>query len=190
MINISYSCEELKNSLDTTIDKLLATDIYIYVSTGDNNLIYNAITDPQTGHSCYPDMLFKHNFTETAILDSNLYIIADAAIKRYGSSRCYFLALHDTNMLLDFIGILREVYGSTLPGLSHENIELIEKFSNDLMLSATMMHSFKTLMTYYAETGGDIPGLLTPFMEEYPMPVTTKQKGKQIYELIRNKILC
>lgn len=190
MIKIDYENEELMASLDTDIDKINAADIYVYVCSADSNIIYNAITDPQTGCSCYPDMLLKHNFTEQSICSSDLYIIADAAIKRYGSSRCYFLALKDTCMLFEFIDILREVFGNTQPMLSSENIELIEKFGNDLMLSATMLHSFRTLLNYYAETGGDILGLLTPFIEEYPLPVTTKQKGKQIYELIRNKVLC
>lgn len=190
MIKIDYENEELKAALDSEIDKITGTDIYIYVCNGDDNIIYNTITDPQTGRSCYPDMLLKHNFMEKSVCNSNLYTIADTAIRRYGSSRCYFLALRDTHILLEYIGILKEVFGTSQPKLTDENIELIEKFGNDLLLSATMLHSFRTLMTYYAETGGDIVGLLTPFIEEYPLPVTTKQKGKQIYELIRNKVLC
>lgn len=189
MINLSYGSEELKDTLEPLIDRLLAEDIFIHVSNGDN-IICNAITDPQTGKSCYPDMLLQHNFKEQTVCDSNLYTIADAAIRRYGSSRCYFIYIKDYELLIEFIGVLKKVFKNNLPSLTDKDIALINKFGNDLMLSATMLHSFRNLMTYYAETGGDVYGLLTPFIEEYPLPVTTKQKGKQIYELIRNKVLC
>ncbi len=190
MINISYGSEELHDALEPMIDKVLEADIYIHIEKGEDNIICNAVTDPVTQASCYPDMLLKHGFTEKSVCDSDLYIIADAAIRRYGSSRCFFLYIRDYECVTEFVNMLHEVFKNTQPRLKSSDIEMIEHFASELMLSATMLHSFRNLMSYYAETGGDISGLLTPFIEEYPLPVTTKQKGKQIYELIRNKILC
>lgn len=188
---IIFNCkdEETSENIKRIIDPVMNTDIYMYIASGTENIIYNAIRDPDTGRACYPDMLIRHNFTEKSISDSMLYTIADDAIRKFGSSRCFFLTVNNYEELVSFIERIKTVFDSDTPALSENDITFIRDFADKLMLSATMIHSFMNLMTYYRETGGNIYGLLTPFTLEYPLPVSTKNEGKQIYELIRNKIL-
>ena len=73
--------------------------------------------------------------------------------------------------------------------VSSFNEELYDTMCDNLMLSASMRHSFYQLMQYYTETGGNMEDLLLPFTREYPLPVTNKNEGKKIYEIIRNSVL-
>ncbi|MGN0373989.1 MAG: hypothetical protein ACI4EN_00695 [Butyrivibrio sp.] len=163
--------------------------IYVYVREGSDNIIYNSIQDPDSGRICCPDMLIRHDFVEMSIADHDLYILAEDAIRKYGSSRCFFLALKDSNAILPFVHGIKEVFQNELPVITDSDKAYVEDFAAKLMLSSTLSHSFSGLMTYYAETGGDIQGLIEPFIREYPLPVSSKKEGKAIYELIRNKIL-
>ena len=61
--------------------------------------------------------------------------------------------------------------------------------SNYLKLTESMKINFIKLLSYYRETGNDPADLIIPFIDEYALPVTNKNEGKKIYELIRKKIL-
>ena len=191
MIHFTCNSESFTEGIRTYIDPVMNTDIYFHISRNNdnNNIIYNAIKDNITGKTCYPDMIIRHNFTESDITDNNMYIIADDAIRRFGSSRCFFVSVCDINSLSGLIASAKAVFDASDPVISQKQLQYIRDFGEKLMLSATMMHSFISLMTYYRETGGDIPALLAPFGQEYPLPVSTKTEGKKIYELIRNQIL-
>ena len=189
MIHFNCDNESFAEEIRINIDTVMNTDIYFYVSKGTDNIIYNAIKDTVTGKTCYPDMIIRHNFTESEIIDNDIYIIADDAIRRFGSSRCFFVSVNSIEILSDLINSAKSVFDTSAPVISQEQLQNVKDFGEMLMLSTTMMHSFMNLMTYYHETGGNIQDILTPFMQEYPLPVSNKKEGKIIYELIRKQIL-
>ena len=162
------------------------SNIYIHVIKGSENVIYNAIKDPTTGNYYYPDILFKHNFIEKEICDNKLYETASKAIKEYGSSRCCFVMYKDYDAFVDLLECFNHIF------TNDENIldmDAVDDFGNMLQLSATMMNSLKILLNYYAVLGNDVKEFINSCVTEYELPVSTKIKGKQIYELIRQKII-
>ncbi len=189
MLYFNCISEALTEEIHTHVDTVMNTDIFLYISKGDTNIIYNAIKDSITGKTCYPDMIIRHSFAEREITDNDLYLIADDAIRRFGSSRCFFISVCDFSSLSEFITLVKTIFDTSHPVISQEQLQYIQNFGEMLMLSATMMHSFVNLMTYHRETGGDIQSLLKPFEHEYILPVSTKKEGKIIYELIRKQIL-
>lgn len=161
-------------------------NIYIHVIKGSENIIYNAIKDSSTGNYCYPDILFKHNFIEKEICDDKLYETASKAIKEYGSSRCCFVMYRDYDSFVDLLKRFNHIF------TNDENIldmDAVNNLGNMLQLSTTMMNSLKILLNYYAVSGNNINEFINNCIVEYELPATTKIKGKQIYELIRQKII-
>ena len=67
MIHFNCNNETLHQEILTHIDPVMNTDIFFYVTLGNENIIYNSIKDNITGKTCYPDMLIRHNFTESEI---------------------------------------------------------------------------------------------------------------------------
>lgn len=163
------------------------SDYFLYAIPGDANIIFHSITDPVTQKSCYPDMLFRHNFTEKGIVDSSMYLIAEDAIKQYGSSRTFFITYSSEDALTEFKEFLNKVYTKTV---TRDNKELINKLATMLMLSATMTSSLNTLLSYYGDFVGDLEALVNKYINDYTLPVANKNEGKRIYELIRQQILC
>ena len=162
------------------------SSIYIHAEKGSDNIIYNAIKDPETDNYCYPDILIKHNFCEKEICNSGLYEIATKAIKEYGSSRCFFIMYKDYNTFMCFLEELNHIF---TPDEDILDMDMVNDFGNQLQLSTTMMNSLKILLNYYAISGNSIEELINSCIKQYELPVTTKIKGKQIYELIRQKII-
>ena len=162
------------------------SNIYIHAVKGAENVIYNAIKDPATGTYCYPDILIKHNFSEKELFDSKTFEIASKAIKEYGSSRCFFIMYKDYDVLTNFLESLNHIYTEEIESFDSN---MVNDFGNMLLLSTTMMNSLKILLNYYAISGNDVKNFINNCVTEYELPVTTKLKGKQIYELIRQKII-
>jgi hypothetical protein len=160
---------------------------FIHSFPSSENILYHTIINPDTKKACYPDILIKHNFTEKEIADTSLYEIAEAAIKKYGSSRCYFVAYKDEEALCELIKIIDVIYEE--PFTNNDSEALINNMAELLMLSATMTASLKTLLTYYGDFVGDLKALVNECTKEYKLPVSNKNEGKKIYELIRQKIL-
>ena len=161
---------------------------FIHLIKSDQTVIYNKITNPDTGDCCYPDILFDHNFTESQIEDADLYEKTSSAIREFGSSKV-LIASYSEDSDAVFLRERMELLHSTSKVSSFNN-ELYEKMCDNLMLSASMRHNFYQLMQYYTETGRDMEDLLIPFTEEYAFPVGNKNEGKKIYEIIRNSVLC
>lgn len=160
--------------------------LYIHAIKGPDNVLFNAIGDPATGSYCYPDILIKHNFTEKEIQDAHLYELAANAIKEYGSSRCFFITYKNDEVFIQFLDNLNRIF---TPDENSIDMDLITEFGEKLLLSTTMMNSLKTLLNYYSVSGNDMESLIKQCTIEYELPVPTKIKGKQIYELIRTKII-
>ena len=80
---------------------------FIHSFPSTENILYHTIINPDTKKACYPDILIRHTFAEKEIEDASLYEIAEAAIKKYGSSRCYFVAYKDEESLSELIKALR-----------------------------------------------------------------------------------
>ena len=159
---------------------------FIYSFEGDENAVFHTITNPVTGKSCYPDILIKHNFTEKGITDNRLYEIAENAIKEYGSSRCFFVSYNDKKKLDELLDIINSIYYKTT---SDNKALLITELAHKLMLSQAMTASLKTLLTYYGDFVGDLDASVKGWCKKYNLPVSTKNEGKKIYELIRQQIL-
>ena len=164
----------------------MSSNIYIHAVKGSENIIYNAIHDPVSDNYCYPDILIKHTFLEKAISNSRLYTLANTAIKEYGSSGCFFIMYRDEEVFIEFLENLNHIF---TPQEDDLDINVLTNFGEMLMLSATMTNSLKTLLNYYAVSGNDLKLFIQQCVDEYELPVTTKLKGKQIYELIRSKII-
>ena len=162
------------------------SNVYIHAKKGPDNIIYNAIKDPDSGFYCYPDILIKHNFVEKEISDTELYKLANNAIREYGSSRCFFVMYKDYDAFTDFLECLNHIF---TPEKEILDMEMVNEFGNMLQLSTTMMNSLKILLNYYAVSGNNVKNFINSCIAEYELPATTKLKGKQIYELIRQKII-
>lgn len=160
---------------------------FIHSFPSTENILYHTIINPETKKACYPDILIRHDFLEKEISDGKLYEIAENAIKEYGSSRCYFVAYKDDESLSELTKIINAVYEEQ--SISNANEETIQKFASHLMLSTTMSAAFKTLLIYYVDFVGDLNELFRECTMEYNLPVSTKNEGKKIYELIRQRIL-
>ena len=160
---------------------------FLHLSESDRTIIYNKIINPETGESCYPDILFNHNFAETEISDKFLYETALSAISEYGNSRLLIATYSNEEDHLFLENAMMRIHNND--NESSFNKDLYEQMCDNLMLSASMRHSFYQLMLYYTETGGNMEDLLLPFTREYPLPVTNKNEGKKIYEIIRNSVL-
>lgn len=162
---------------------------FFYPEYGSRNIIYNKITDSLTNVSCYPDILYDHPYEEGEITGHEIYEIVSKAISLYGSSRvvagCFTSPLESSR----FRDYLTDFFPENTDIFTEEEIDSIEKMCQNLMLSRTMIHSFYGLMSYYKTTGYSPLDLITPFANEYPLPVQNKTEGKKIYELIRNKVL-
>ena len=162
------------------------SQVYIYSLKGEENIIFHSIKDPITKKACYPDILIKHDFNEKEIEDEKLYEIAESAIKKYGSSRCYFISYNDEKLLSELLEKIHSLYPMDI---KESNDELINEFSEALMLSQAMTAAFKTLLTYYGDFVGKLETFKKDCYEKYGLPVATKNEGKKIYELIRQQIL-
>lgn len=160
---------------------------FIHSFPSTENILYHTIINPDTKKACYPDILIRHTFAEKEIEDASLYEIAEAAIKKYGSSRCYFVAYKDEESLSELIKIIDMIYNE--PFTNTDNEALIQNMAELLMLSATMTASLKTLLTYYGDFVGDLKTFTDECIKEYTLPVSNKNEGKKIYELIRQRIL-
>lgn len=161
------------------------SNIYIHAVKGSDNVLYNAIEAPDFG-CCYPDILIKHSFCEKRIQDAKLYKLATDAIKEYGSSRCFFVMYKDEEVFINFLNNLNSIY---TPEEDFLDMKMVADFGEKLLLSTTMMNSLKILLNYYAVSGNDVKSFITQCTIDYELPVATKIKGKQIYELIRTKII-
>lgn len=158
---------------------------YIHTFKSEKTIIYNKVSSTN-GDSVYPDVLFSHPFSEAEIIDDILYETVKNAIEEYGSSNVIIAAAaneNDINLLKSRMDFLYHEDDKT------DDSELIEKMSNYLKLTESMKINFIKLLSYYRETGSDPADLIIPFIDEYALPVTNKNEGKKIYELIRNKIL-
>lgn len=162
------------------------TNIYIYANQGTDNVLYNSIKDTVTGKCCFPDILINHGFTEDSICDKELYLKAESAMKQYGSSNCFFITYKDPESYIDFLKVINNVYPVT-PTEYHD--VLINDFGKDMLFSATMMSSLRTLLNYYCVKGGDLINYIGTFSAEHNLPVTTKNEGKELYELLKQEIL-
>ena len=162
------------------------SNIYIHAVKGLENVIYNVIKDPVTGACCYPDILIKHSFVEKELCDSKAFEIASKTIKEYGSSRCFFVMYKDYDVFTSFLEGLNHIYPQETESFDSNSVT---DFGNMLLLSTTMMNSLKILLNYYATCGNDVKCFIDNCVTEYDLPVTTKVKGKQIYELIRQNII-
>ncbi len=163
-------------------------DIYIRILPSQSNYVVNGIQ----GHDgcCYPDILYRHRLAEQFIESEELYAEAINAQQECGTSRCMFIAVAqwDDDVETAVTNFIHSCSFSN-PPLNDTEHSCYERLSNGLMLSQTMRSSFMQLLIYYKACQGSIEGLITPFFEEYALPVTTKNEGKVIYELIRNTIL-
>lgn len=164
-------------------------NFFFYPEYGSENIIYNKITNPETGDSCYPDILYNHPYRESEKSDCRLYEIISDAISEYGSSLVVAGCFTSPEESSGFKNYLEDFFPENTDVFTKEELDSIEKMCHDLMLSTTMVHSFYGLMSYYKTTGFSPLDLITPFADEYPLPVQNKNEGKKIYELIRNKIL-
>lgn len=149
----------------------------------EKTVIYNKISN-EFGSSCYPDILFRHDFPETEIIDNDLYVTANELIKTYGSSRVLFAACKECDK-----EILENIMCTLFSDTPSQITDDILKFSDDLALSETMKRQFFQLMNYYQQIGGNPQDIFIPFRNEYALPVRNKNEGKRLYELIRNQIL-
>ena len=157
---------------------------FLYTKEGPETKLFNKISS--TANQCvYPDIIIDHDFSETGIVDDVLFDTALRAISDYGSSRVLFaeVACNEDKIFLE--NALRHIFSDEAPS----DNSLCEKMIDNLQLSETMSRNFRQLITYYTETGNDVRDLLAPFFDEYPLPVRSKDEGKKIYELIRNKVL-
>ncbi|MCM1267084.1 MAG: hypothetical protein NC302_04190 [Bacteroidales bacterium] len=158
----------------------------IYSST--ENIIYNKITDPATGRSCYPDILVRHGFREEAVTDGALYADALPMQQKYGTSCCFFLSASNDSFVEAFAELVQSAYSSCAkPSRKPDEAELA-RLCDDLALSQTMRASFAQLMRYCALIG-DPEELMRELRREYSLPVSGKNEGKKIYEAVRAKIL-
>ena len=169
--------------------------MYSKLIPGSQTRLIHKITDPVTGESFYPDIFYKHPFAEGERCDKDLYrelldlsrdpsappfLILEVAPKEEAAASKYRTAWEEA--------VRTQQTGQTDVFHSDELSELTA-FAEELMLSATMKQGFLQLFSYHRLCGGDYRELLSPFREEYALPVKTKNEGKMIYERIKNLIL-
>lgn len=158
---------------------------FLHTFKSNKTVIYNKISNSK-GESLYPDIVFSHPFEESEITDDELFTITSEAISNYGSSKIIIASVGNTRDQ-ELLASRMEYLHSESP--SPDDTSLISQMAEYLMLTEAMKNSFKQLLSYYREIGGNPSDLFLPFIEEYNLPVGSKNEGKKIYELIRNKIL-
>lgn len=158
---------------------------FLYTFTSNKTVIFNKITNSE-GISIYPDIVFSHPFSESDIEDDELFSVADSAIKEYGSSHIIIASIASTEDRAFLESRMNFLHSNTD---SYDDSELITRMSGYLMLTEAMKINFRQLLSYYREIGNNPSDLLIPFIDEYDLPVSNKNEGKRIYELIRNQIL-
>lgn len=162
--------------------------IFIYIYSDTANIIYNRITDPSDGRSCYPDIIVRHNFKEAAVCDGALYAEAIAMQQKYGTSHCFFISALSESDVDGFARLALSAYNSCLAPPPAPNEKELERLCGDMALSQTMKSAFCQLMRYYALTG-DAEEFMRAVRKRYTLPVSSKTEGKKIYEAVRTEIL-
>lgn len=155
-----------------------------YIVNSKSNTIYNKITDPKTGNSVYPDILFRHDFAESRLNDAAVYNDAVRLMSEYGSAHCVFLSCKSEKDL----AVLKEAAIST-DTVNPEPYDgtKVKNFSHDLSLSVTMENDIRKLFAYYSYHG-DVSELIDSIYRKFNLPVNRKE-GKKIYEHIREIVL-
>lgn len=159
---------------------------FVHILSKDK-IIYNRITNPDTGKALYPDIVFSHPFIETAIEDSQIYEEYNDLLKRYKSAHCFVVACDDqalTNLALN----LSELYKTTTYNVTTIDEQLFDKVCDQLQLSVTMRSDLRKLFIYQS-TRCDVNNYMRKLSQQYVIPVSTKKEGKIIYELIRKDII-
>lgn len=162
--------------------------IFIYRYSDTANILYNRITDPATGRSCYPDILVRHGFEEAGIEDSALYDSAVSMQRRYGVSNCFFLSAKDESVVDGFAGLTLAAYASCRTRPPMPDGAKLDRLCGALALSQTMRAAFGQLIQYYSLTA-DAETFMDAIYGRYRLPVRSKAEGKKIYEAIRTEIL-
>lgn len=164
----------------------------------DHTAILHTICDPVTGHAIYPDLFYAHPFREEALLDTSAYEQAMEQTNGHALSQFVFLLVSeaDTQAVHEWLESLpAEIesiadHSSTPSKETHTSSQaLIAKFADDLRLSVSLQRNFEQLMEYYQAIDGNAADLITPFYQEYNLPVKTKKEGMQLYERIKNIVL-
>ena len=164
---------------------VIEKDRFAFRVTGrKSNTIYNKISDPETGSSVYPDILFPHSFEETALCDSEAYDEARSLFAKYGSAHCIFLSYINDD---DLQSVIDAAVATDIPVHAAYDESDVGMFCEELSLSVTMQGYMRRLLTYYSYNG-DVPALMDSVRKKFPLPVS-KTEGKKIYEYIRKIIL-
>lgn len=164
-------------------------NVFLYAIKGMKNVIYNKITN-SLGQALYPDILYQHDFAETAICRDELFDIAKDAFKKYGVSACIFAALTDEGTAKLLYERLSAVLSQNkVLVFTDEEQLLIDKLCEDLSLSQTMTSAFKQHVIFYCiDNEAPVSKLLISIREQYELPTATKNEGKKIYENICGQI--
>lgn len=162
--------------------------LYFYIYSYKENVIYNKITDPAGGRSCYPDILIDHGFAESSIEDSVFYTVAVEAQHKYGTAHCFFISAVNDTAVDELADRALSAYNSCSTALTVPDPNAVLRLCEDLRLSLTMRTSLSQLMQYYALTG-DVSELIAEVTKRYSLPAGTKLEGKKIYEDIKARIL-
>lgn len=163
-------------------------ELFFYIHSRGENIIYNRITDPESGRSCYPDILVRHGLREDGIEDAVLYRRAEEMQKIHGTSKCFFMSALNDGIVDAFAALVLSAYGSCRTAPPFPVPEEADGLCGDLALSRTMSIAFKQLLQYYSLTA-DAGEFIRSVRRRYKLPVNTKSEGKKIYEAVRTEIL-
>ena len=163
---------------------LRKNNFVFYLYNNHKNAIYNKITDPGTGNSVYPDILFRHTLPECELLDGNAYKTSTELMSQSGSAHCIFLSCTGDK-------VLSEIIDSAVSTECKKNTfrcgDEVSELCSDLSLSVTMQNLMKQLLTYYSYHG-NVSELIQNIYKRTDLPVS-KVEGKKIYEKVREFIL-
>lgn len=162
-------------------------DIFAFIGQEDSVLYINKITDPYTGKSCYPEIMFAHPFIENEIADNSIYHLFLYAKKSFILRNIYFFTCpaNQREKIYSWVKNRLLHIEEKAPKFTEDEENMIEHISRGLILTQSMRYDFKRLCMSKKIRDGGLVDVLTGYINT---SAGSKRERSIIYDEISSKL--
>jgi hypothetical protein len=156
--------------------------LYIVGASSENEKIYypHTIIDG-FNRIFYPDMLYRHDFNETVLVNHEAATAYHNATRFWTLGQIIFLQAHESKTA-DIFSWFMPLTASYKKGLTQEESDSIASISENIRLTFAMKTAFTQWCTEY---NGDVLAVLQPFKH---IISNSKQERTAIFEALRRSV--
>lgn len=162
-------------------------DLFVHIGSGNTVFYINKITDPETGKSRYPEIMFRHPFDEREKVSHDTYILFCASREHFKPSNIYFFESpgHGRERIYNWINGRLAYRAKNANPLTKEEENLIELIAMGLNLTDTMRYDFKRCCVNKKIRDDDLYKVLAAYISA---KAGSKKERSLIYNEIKSKL--